>query len=314
MSPAPPDLCAAPPVAVSRLPCHAQRARPEALGFLPEADLNLILQGLQPFPFITRTLTEMTGATLIEPLSRDAVRLVGASPDADFLRYCRDHAIDVCREPMPHLLADYRVFVSDMDSTLINIECIDEVADFAGCRDEVAGVTEAAMRGELDFRAALEARVALLAGLPVDVLARVFDERLALSPGADILLHRLREEGIRTVLVSGGFTYFTERLQAMLGFDETWANTLEVADGRLTGRLTGPIIDAQAKADILRDNCRKAGCGTHRAIAVGDGANDVPMLRAAGLSIAFRGKRAARDASDIQLDHVGLDGLLNVLR
>ena len=209
--------------------------------------------------------------------------------------------------------AGARLVVSDMDSTLINIECVDEIADFAGVKPEVAAITEAAMRGELDFAASLTQRVATLKGLDEAVLARVFDERLSPNPGAEELLAGLRLRAMRFALVSGGFTFFTERLKQQLGLDYTRANLLEIEGGRLTGKVVGGIIDAQAKAVFLRELCEELGLEANQTIAMGDGANDLKMMAAAGLGVAYRAKPRVQAQSDVVLNHSGLDAVLHFL-
>ncbi len=209
--------------------------------------------------------------------------------------------------------SDFRLLAMDMDSTLITIECIDEIADMIGVKPQVAAITEAAMRGELDFPGALRKRVALLAGLEASALQRVYDERLRLSPGAENLLAAARASGWTTLLVSGGFTFFTDRLQSRLGLDHTLANTLEIVDGRLTGQVLGDIIDAAAKAARVRAACDALGCPTSAAIVAGDGANDLQMMRLAGLSVAFRAKPVVRKEATLSINHAGLDALLHRL-
>jgi phosphoserine phosphatase len=213
--------------------------------------------------------------------------------------------------------ADFRALVMDMDSTVITIECIDEVARFAGKGEAVAAITEAAMRGEIaDYAESLRRRVALLAGTDAGVLERVRSERLRLSPGAPALLAAARARGWRTLLVSGGFTVFAGAVGRDLGFDATCANELLVRDGRLTGEVCGPpenggeIVDAAGKARALQRLCDAIGCAPSAAIAVGDGANDLQMLGAAGLSVAYRAKPLVRARASHALDHCGLDGLL----
>ncbi len=205
-----------------------------------------------------------------------------------------------------------RVVAMDMDSTLITIECIDEIADRMGIKRDVAAITAAAMRGEIDFAESLTRRVALLSGLPVGELERVYAERLALSPGAERMLDGFKAAGAKTLLVSGGFTFFTDRLKAQLDFDATAANVLDVAAGCLTGRVVPPIFDAQAKAARLAAmRERYAGAGGI-VIAIGDGANDVPMLKAADVSIAYRAKPVLRAQATYAIDHCGLDAVLNL--
>lgn len=215
-------------------------------------------------------------------------------------------------------LAEYRVLAMDMDSTLITIECVDELARFAGKGDEVAAITAAAMRGEIaDFKDSLRRRVALLAGLDAAALARVYEERLRLSPGAEALLAAAKQAGLKTLLVSGGFAYFTDRLRERLGFDRTRSNLLEIVDGKLTGNVGGPpenggeIVDADGKADALWQLCAELGCATDRAIALGDGANDLKMMKLAGLSVAYRAKPVVQQQATQALNYTGLDGVLS---
>ena len=191
-------------------------------------------------------------------------------------------------------LADFRLVAMDMDSTLITIECIDEIADLRGIKREVAAVTASAMRGEIDFPESLRRRVTLLAGLEVGALQRVYDERLRLSPGAEAMIAALKANGVQTLLVSGGFDFFTSRLQARLGLDHTLSNTLEVVDGRLTGRVLGEIVDGDVKARRLREVAASLGASREQLIAMGDGANDLPMLREAGVSVAYHAKPVVR--------------------
>lgn len=203
-----------------------------------------------------------------------------------------------------------RILIADMDSTIIGVECIDELADFAGVREAVAAVTEAAMRGELDFEAALEARVQLLAGLSEAVLARAYEERVRLNPGARTLVRTMAACGAVTALVSGGFTYFTERVAAAAGFAENRANRLEAAGGVLTGKVVRPILGRAAKREALDGLCARLGVGPEAAVAVGDGANDLDMVRAAGLGVAYRAKPALVEAAAARLDHSDLTAVL----
>lgn len=207
----------------------------------------------------------------------------------------------------------FRLFVTDMDSTLIAIECIDEIADLAGLKPEVARITEAAMQGELDFREALNARVALLAGIPVARLEELYRERVRLNPGAARLVAALKENGCHCVLVSGGFTFFTERLASELGFDEAHANVLEAKDGLLTGRLVGPVIDAAAKAGILRTAAQRLGAARREILAAGDGANDLAMLALAGTRLAWRPKPRILPHVNVVSMAQGLDAVLELL-
>ncbi len=243
--------------------------------------------------------------------SCEAHRLTHVRSRAGVAEFCAAAGID-CAFVSPDLVrARVGAVAMDMDSTLITIECIDEIADLAGIKPEVAAITASAMRGEIDFRESLERRVALLAGLPEDLLVRVYEERLLLSPGAERMIAGFKDVGATILLVSGGFTFFTERLRARLGLDETLANTLEANDGKLAGRIAGPVVDAQAKADRfseVRAHCVRAG---RIAVAIGDGANDLPMLRAADVSVAYRAKPIVRAQATYAIDHCGLDAILN---
>jgi phosphoserine phosphatase len=210
-------------------------------------------------------------------------------------------------------LADFRLVAMDMDSTLITIECIDEIADMQGLKPQVSSITEAAMRGELDFAESLKRRVALLAGLPSAALERVYDERLQLSPGAQAMLDGVQAAGLKTLLVSGGFTFFTERLRARLGLDYAHANVLEEQDGKLTGSVVGCIVDAEEKMRTVQRVCAELGIDPEQAIVMGDGANDLKMMGIAGLSLAFRAKPVVRAQADVALNFSGLDGVLAIL-
>lgn len=218
----------------------------------------------------------------------------------------------------PLRLSDFKLIAFDMDSTLINIECIDEIADAAGRKAEVAAITEAAMRGEIgDYKASLRQRVTLLRGVRVSHMQQVLDERLRLNPGALELVQTCKAAGLKTVLVSGGFTFFTDAVQAMLGIDWTRSNVLQVQDGLLTGRLVeqawGDICDGEEKRRMLLQTCARMGIAPAQAIAMGDGANDLPMMSVAGLSVAYHAKPAVREKAMVAINHGGLDRLLEVL-
>lgn len=203
--------------------------------------------------------------------------------------------------------ADLGLIISDMDSTLITIECVDEIAAGVGLQSQVAAITERSMRGEIDFEQSLRARVALLKGLPVTELQRVYENVLKLSPGAQWLLQQCHEYDVKFMLVSGGFTYFTERLQRQYGLDYTFANQLVVKNDALTGELAGRIIDAQAKADLLAEYRDKLGLDKLQVVAMGDGANDIPMLQAAGFGVAYHAKPKTQAATSISVRFGGLD-------
>ena len=218
----------------------------------------------------------------------------------------------------PLHLADFRLIAFDMDSTLINIECVDEIAAAAGRKAEVAAITEAAMRGEIgDYKDSLRRRVALLSGVPVGALEQVWQERLRFNPGAQALVCACQAAGLKTLLVSGGFTYFTDRVRDRLGLDFTRSNVLELADGKLTGRLVdqpwGDICDGEEKRRMLLQTCTLLGISALQTIAVGDGANDLPMMAAAGLSVAYHAKPRVREQAMVAIDSGGLDRLLEVV-
>ena len=251
---------------------------------------------------------------------RSSARCVEVADDADSRRAVQALAdywhLDAAFVEPTLSLAQFRVLALDMDSTLINIESLDEVAALAGKGEQVAAITEAAMRGEIkDYAASLRRRVALLEGVDAAFLQRVLDERLRLNEGATELVSACKRAGLATLLVTGGFTFFTDAMRDRLGFDHVRANELGVDAGRLTGRVTGPaggnILDAEGKAQAIRDLCAQLGCPTERAIAIGDGANDLKMMKIAGLSIAYRAKPVVRAQAMQALDHAPLDGVLN---
>jgi phosphoserine phosphatase len=220
------------------------------------------------------------------------------------------------RGPRPRL-RDFKLIAFDMDSTLLAIETLDELADFAGRKEEVAALTEAAMRGEIaDYKASLRQRVALLAGLPASALDTVWRERVRLNPGVETLIAACKAAGLRCILVTGGFTCFTDRLAARLDLDDVRANVLEIADGRITGRLLpqpwGDICDGEEKKRMVLQTCQAMGIAPAQAIAVGDGANDLAMMGVAGLSVAYRAKPAVRGQARVAIDDGGLDRLLEV--
>lgn len=203
-----------------------------------------------------------------------------------------------------------KLLIADMDSTMITIECIDELADFVGKKSEVATITERAMNGELNFETALTERVALLKGLPEAVLQECYNERVKLMSGAKDLLAFMRAQGAYSVLVSGGFSFFTSRVRAELGFDEDHSNRLEIHDGQLTGKVILPILGKEAKLQTLKNTCRKLGIASADVLAVGDGANDLPMLLEAGLGVAYHAKPVVRAQAAAQVNHCNLSALI----
>ncbi len=217
----------------------------------------------------------------------------------------------------PLALTHYKLAAFDMDSTLINIECVDEIADAAGRKTEVAAITEAAMRGEItDYKDSLRRRVALLKDVPVSAMQEVLQKRLQLNPGAEALTQAFKAAGMHLLLVSGGFTYFTDHVRDRLRMDTTRSNVLEIANGQLTGRMVdqpwGDICDGEEKRTMLLETCTRLGITPAQAIAVGDGANDLPMMGAAGLSVAYRAKPKVRESAMVAINSGGLDRLLEL--
>jgi phosphoserine phosphatase len=236
------------------------------------------------------------------------------SRQAEIHAYCAEQSIDCAFVPDGQDLENFGLVVMDMDSTLISIECIDEIADMQGLKPQVATITESAMRGEIEFAESLRRRVALLEGLDESALQRVYDERLQLNPGAQKLIDTLKSRNIKTLLVSGGFNFFTDRLKTRVGLDYAHSNTLEIMNGKLTGKVLGHILDAQGKADWLTRTREELGLRPDQVIAIGDGANDLKMMAAAGVGIAYHAKPVVREQATYAISHVGLDGVLNLFR
>ncbi|MCZ7564559.1 MAG: phosphoserine phosphatase SerB [Burkholderiales bacterium] len=272
--------------------------------------MNLVVQGPAVAQRHLETLAKMTGAAGITRIGADAFRLAEAHEREGVAAYCEGAQLDYGFVAPHAQLADFRLVAFDMDSTVITIECVDELGELAGVKDEVAAITTAAMRGEIEYKESLRRRVALLAGLAESALEQVYVERLRLTPGMEPLMARLQRLDTRTMLVSGGFTYFTDRLKTRLGFDQTASNVLEIAGGRLTGRLAGAVLDADGKAAALRAARDALGLAPARVLAIGDGANDLVMMAEAGVSIAYRAKPLVREKATYCLNYVGLDGVL----
>jgi phosphoserine phosphatase len=275
--------------------------------------MNLVIQARNEIPssHLDR-LASLSLASGIDQVGMNAYRLPEARPHDGVAMFCYEHQLDYGYVRPGLQLSNFGLVVMDMDSTLITIECIDEIADMQGLKPMVSEITEAAMRGEIDFAESLRRRVALLKGLDEGALQRVYEERLQLNPGAEIMLSGLKEHNIKTMLVSGGFTFFTERLKARLGLDFAHANTLEIVDGKLTGQVLGDIVDAQAKANYLNRGRKELNLHPEQVIAIGDGANDLKMMAQAGTSIAYHAKPIVRTQAGFAFNFVGLNGLLNL--
>jgi phosphoserine phosphatase len=278
--------------------------------------MNLILQGLATDrPTIDR-IANLADAQRVVPIHAHAYRCEGVryseALKSKIDEECFAAKLDCTFIEPGRKLTDFKLVAMDMDSTLITIECIDEIADMQGLKPQVAEITEAAMRGEIEFRESLTRRVSLLKGLDATALQRVYDERLRLSPGAENMLKAVKAAGLKTLLVSGGFTFFTDRMKSRLGLDYTHSNLLEVADGKLTGKVVGGIVDADEKKITVERVCAELGISPEQAIVMGDGANDLRMMGIAGLSVAFRAKPVVRAQANVALNFVGLDGILSL--
>jgi phosphoserine phosphatase len=279
--------------------------------------MNLVLQGADDCKARLERIAALTASANLTWLSERAVRCEGIA-FSPALRQTIEVAaqaaqLDATYSIGYHKMSEFKLVAMDMDSTLITIECIDEIADMQGLKKQVSEITEAAMRGELDFSESLKRRVALLEGLDASALERVYEERLRLSPGAETMLKAVQAAGLKTLLVSGGFTFFTERLKKRLGLDYTHANELEIVDGKLTGKVVGGIVDAEEKKRTVERVCAELGVSPSQAIVMGDGANDLKMMSISGMSVAFRAKPVVREQANVALNFVGLDGILPLL-
>jgi len=266
---------------------------------------QLILQSPTLTTLTVEKIAALAQANGVQELAPTVVRLIDVDETMrnDVAQACETLNVDYAFLDRIDKFADCKVLASDMDSTLINIECIDEIADMAGRKAQVAAITEAAMRGEITDQ-----------GVPQEVLARVYDERLRLNPGAERLILQAKRAGIKTLLVSGGFTFFTDKLRERLGLDQTRANVLEIVDGKLSGRVLGEIIDGAAKARAVRALMDATGATPRQTLVLGDGANDLAMMGLAHYSVAYRAKPIVRREARYALNVSGLDGVLHWFR
>ena len=276
--------------------------------------MNLVVQGPALAKGDLEALSLLVKPRAVQPIAAHAFRIIGAHRNEGVAALCEARRIDHAWIPEGRRFADLKLVAMDMDSTLITIECIDELGTLAGKGREIAAITEQAMRGEIaDYRESLRRRVALLAGQPETALQQVYRERLRLTPGAEILLQRCKDAGVKLLLVTGGFTFFTERLKARLGLDYTLSNTLEVKGGKLTGALLGDIVDAEGKAARFREVMRSLNAKSEQTVAIGDGANDLKMMKEAGISVAFRAKPVVQAEASCAINWCGLDAVANLL-
>lgn len=275
--------------------------------------MHLVIQGTEIDTADLKQLAKISGASAIDRLSGTAFRLCNAQPAAGIAELCAAAKLDHGLVPENRRLSDFKLLVMDMDSTLITMETIDELADMVGIKAEVAKITESAMRGEIEYDESLRRRLALLKGLDESALQRVYDERLRFSPGAEAMLEKVRAAGIRTLLVSGGFSYMTDRLQKRVQLDYTRSNTLEIINGKLTGKVTGDIVNADMKRTTLLRVAAELGITRAQIAGVGDGANDLKFMAECGVSVAYRAKPVVREMTTYAINHAGLDAMIYLL-
>ena len=273
---------------------------------------DLVIQGFDIETADLKQLAKLSGASAIEQLESTAFRLQEGRPAAGVAELCSARELDHAYVPVDRRLRDFRLLVMDMDSTLITIETIDELADMVGLKAQVAAITAQAMRGELEYDESLERRVALLKDLEESALQRVYDERLKLTPGAETLLTRTQALGIRILLVSGGFTYMTDRLKSRLKLDHCHSNVLEISDGKLTGKVLGAIVNADGKREALLEVREDLGISRDEIIGIGDGANDLKFMAECGVSIAYHAKPVVWEKATDAINYVNLDGVLHL--
>ena len=274
--------------------------------------MNLVVQGPALASGDLEALSLLAKPQAVREIAPRAFRFIGAMKNEGIAPLCEARRLDHAWIEPGRRFSDLRLLAMDMDSTLITIECIDELGDFAGKRAEIAAITAQAMRGEIEYQESLRRRVAALANVPETALRDVYDQRLKLTPGAQELVAACKKNGVQLLLVSGGFTFFTERLKARLGLDHTISNVLEVRDGKLTGALSGDIVDADAKAARFREVLSSLHARKEQSVAIGDGANDLKMMAEAGISVAFRAKPVVHAQASCALNWSGLDGVVNL--
>ncbi|MDP3282748.1 MAG: phosphoserine phosphatase SerB [Nitrosomonas sp.] len=276
--------------------------------------MNLIIQGLDVNNSDLRALAKLSQADGIERITGQAFRLTNAAHSNDISEYCTQAELDFAFVNADLKLVDFKLIAMDMDSTLLAIESIDEIADMHDIKSQVAAITLQTMQGEISFEESLTRRTALLRGLHYDALQKVYDERVKLNPGAEKMLQQAKLAGLKTMVISGGFTFFTDRIKARLGFDFSAANVLEIKENRLTGKVVGEIIGRQGKAQVLNQIRDELGIKREQIIAIGDGANDLGMMTEAGVSIAYHAKPIVRDHATYAIEYVGLDGVINLFK
>lgn len=276
--------------------------------------MNLIIQGLEVNNSDLRALAKLSQAAEIERITGQAFRLTNVIHSKDIADYCTEAELDYAFVNPGLKLSDFRLVAMDMDSTLLAIESIDEIADMHNIKLQVAAITLQTMRGEISFEESLTRRTSLLQGLHRDALQKVYNERVRLNPGAERMLQQAKISGLKTMVISGGFTFFTDRIKTKLGLDYAAANVLEIEDNKLTGKVIGKIIGRQGKAEVLKQVCDRLGLKHEQIIAIGDGANDLDMMAVAGISIAYHAKPIVKDKATYSINYVGLDGVINLFK
>ena len=274
--------------------------------------MNLIIQGLDVNNSDLREIAKLSQADGIERITGQAFRITNATHSDQIAEYCTQAELDFAFVNPKQKLSDFKLIAMDMDSTLLAIESIDEIADMRNIKPQVAAITLQTMRGEISFEESLTRRTALLRGVHQDDLQKVYDERVKLSPGAERMLQLAKQSGIKTMVLSGGFTFFTERIKTKLQLDFAAANVLEIENERLTGKVVGEIIGREGKAQVLKQVCAELGVRREQVIAIGDGANDLAMLAEAGVGIAYHAKPIVKQQATYSIDYVGLDGVTNL--